>query len=258
MAEENLGKKVFFLYPHSVIKDELIKLIIHYEYEVYLTNKHEKMVALLSRYPDSVIFINIDEELKETEWEEYIRGLMKNPATKTVKIGIMSYDNNPDLKKKYLMDIMVSCGFINLKLGLKESATIILKTLEANEVKGRRKYVRIRCTDKNPATFNAKIQDRLQEGIIIDISSVGMACRFNSHSVQLLPKQSINDIQLRLRGAICKAGGTIIGTRIQEGQTIYVLLFEKNLAPESKSKIQQFIYNSLQNQIDRELKDLKA
>lgn len=257
MDENILGKKVFFLYPHSVIRDELIKLIMHYEYEVYLLNNHVKTTKLMAKYPDAVLFINIDEAQKESEWEAYIKELMTNAATKDVRIGILSYEKNPELEKKYLMDIMVPCGFVNLKLGLKESARIILKTLEVNEVKGRRKYIRIKCDSSNPGTLNVKINGKFQTGKVIDISSVGMACIFNSKAVELDPKEVVNDIQLRLKAYICTVSGVVIGSRKLDNDTLYVILFNKNIDAQSKSKIQEFISKTLQNSIDREMDAIK-
>ena len=34
--ELDLGKKVFFLYPPSVVRDDLIKRLLEQEYEVYM------------------------------------------------------------------------------------------------------------------------------------------------------------------------------------------------------------------------------
>jgi len=257
MEETGLGKKVFFLYPPSVIKDELIKLIIHYEFEVYLLNDHKRASKLFPKYPDSILFINIDKELKESEWEVFIRNMMADPETQSIRIGIVSYEKNAELERKYLLDIMIPCGFINLKLGLKESATILLKTLEVNEVKGRRKYVRIQCDDNNQATLNVKIKDRIYNGKIIDISSVGMACTFDNMPIKLEPKEVLKSIQLRLKGILCTVSGLVYGTRTEENNVIYVIVFDKVVDLSAKSKIQEYISNSLQNKIDRELNKIK-
>ena len=69
----NLGKKVFFLYPHSVIQNEMVIELIRNEYEIYLLFDHMKTVRLLEKYNDSILFINIDEGLMENEWEKYIK-----------------------------------------------------------------------------------------------------------------------------------------------------------------------------------------
>ena len=106
------GRKVFLLYPHSVIQDDLIYTLVQSEYEVYRLKDHNRALRILEKFPDSILFINIDERLDESEWEEYIRGIARNPALDSIRIGILSYNNNEELKKKYLMDIGITCGFI--------------------------------------------------------------------------------------------------------------------------------------------------
>ena len=113
----DLGKRVFFLYPHSVLQDQLVSKIIEQEYEVYLLSDHVKALKILGVYNDSILFVNIDERLKEKEWEEYIKGIMSSEGTKNVRTGIVSYNENKELAEKYLMDLMVPCGFIRLKRG---------------------------------------------------------------------------------------------------------------------------------------------
>lgn len=255
--EKYLGKRVFFLYPHSVMHEELIMEIIKNEYEAYVLKDHNKTLKLLEKYNDSIIFINIDSELKEEEWEEYIRNIMSNPATMNVKIGILSYNDDETLAEKYLMELMLPCGFIKLKLGFEESAKIILKVLEANEAKGMRKYLRAEFEGSQIASFNMKINNKYHNGFIIDISSVGMAVEFDlDDDIQLPVNSQISDVQLRLRGKICMVFGKVVGVR-HDKKNIFVILFDKSLKQIENDKIHKFIYVTLQNKLDDEIKNIK-
>ncbi|MEA1911787.1 MAG: PilZ domain-containing protein, partial [Spirochaetota bacterium] len=64
MSESDNGKKIFFLYPQSVIQDELISFLLRNEYEVYFLNDHVKATKLFKRFSNSICFINIDDGLK--------------------------------------------------------------------------------------------------------------------------------------------------------------------------------------------------
>lgn len=244
---KEFGKKVIFLYPQSVIQEKLITQIVRNEYEVYLIHDHEKNLKFIRKYNNSILFINIDAGLKEEEWEKYIRNIINNNHTKNVRIGILSYDDDKELAKKYLMDIGVQCGFIRLKLGVKESTSIILKTLEVNEAKGQRKYIRVSCKEHKNASFNLKIEDDVFSGNITDISSVGMAISFNK-PIQLKVKTLLSDIQLRLKGIICMVTGVVIAIREGEKNT-YVIMFAKNMHEDTKNKIYHYIYSILQESI---------
>ncbi len=245
------GKKVFFLYPQSVIQKEMAIMFIRNEYEAYLLYDHKKALGLLRRNNDSILFVNIDEVLKEKEWEDYIRGIMTNEDTKNVRIGILSYNSDKALAAKYLMELMVPCGFIRLSLGVKESASIILKALEANEAKGRRKYIRAKCSDISINSFNVKHRTATHKGRIRDISSVGMACVFDEQ-VSFELKTRLDDIQLNLKGLICNVSGVIAGIRT-EHEPVYLVMFDQKMAEATKEKIGNFIFKCLQDSLAKEI-----
>lgn len=250
--DNTLGKKVFFIYPHSVIQNELIQDLIDREYEVYFVNDHSKVSSICEYYTSPILFINIDEALEEPAWEKLIRNILETEGTSHARIGIVTYNENAQLAQKYLMDIMVPCGFIKLKLGLNDSTDIIIKTLEANEVKGKRKYVRARC---NPveATLNASISGGLVSGHIVDISSVGMAVQFDD-GTELVKNTYLRDIQLKLRGILLRVSAVVIGHRdSEEDKTLYVLLFDQYVNEQIKSKLRSYINRTLQHEMERKL-----
>jgi hypothetical protein len=248
MSEPTDGKKIFFLYPQSVIQQELISFLLKNEYEVYFLNDHLKAIKVFKQFPNSICFINIDDGLKETEWEKYIMDLRANSAISGIQIGILSYNNDPNLMKKYLMDIGVECGFIQLKLGVKQSTDIILKVLEANEAKGRRKFVRANCENETMVIMNFSYRENSYKGQILDISSVGIAGKF-SGPVPLDNKTVISNIQLNLKGSLVQADGIILSRRF-DSANILVILFNPRLEELNLEKVHNFIHRTLQKTID--------
>ena len=244
--KNNWGKKVFFLYPHSVIRDEMISTLIRSEYEIYLLKNHEAAVSVLEKYDDSILFINIDEELTEPEWEKYIKNIMESEKTKNVRIGILTYNEDASLAKKYLMDLMIPCGFIKLRLGLIESTKIMLATLDSNEAKGTRKFVRAKC--ETSATFNLDFNNKRYSGIINDLSVVGMACVFDKN-VDIKLHTIFKNIQLNLKGILCRLTGFVAGIRKLESN-VYVIMFKQNMGDDMREKIRNFIHKLLQKEID--------
>ncbi len=75
------GRKVFFLYPHSVLNEDLLVEILSNEYEVYSLRDHEAAEKIAERHPGSIFFVNIDEALRESQWEAWIRRLVSQPST---------------------------------------------------------------------------------------------------------------------------------------------------------------------------------
>lgn len=247
MNDTEDGKKIFFLYPQSVIQQELISFLLKNEYEVYFLTDHQKAINIFKKFANSICFINIDDGLKEVEWEKYINNLKSDEITKGVRIGILSYNNDPGLMQKYLMDLGVECGFIQLKLGVKQSTDIILKVLEANEAKGRRKFVRASCNDDPRVVMNFVHKESNYEGRIIDISSVGIACEFPT-TLPIKNKTVLPNIQLNLRGSLVQANAIILSRRY-DSEKILVMVFNPRLKEFELEKVHNFIHKTLQKMI---------
>ena len=242
------GKKIFLLYPHSVIRDEMLDLLIMAGYETYTVLDEKRARKLLEKFPDSIMFINIDDHLKEKEWEAYIRDIQENPLTNTSRLGIMSYNQDKDLMRKYLMDMSIPCGYIQLKLGLQESTKIILGALEANEARGRRKYIRAICEDDINATVNYKGDSLIHHGKILDISSAGIAARFEKMN-SLTLNSVLRGMQLKLRGGLLMTDMVLMGQRHDDSR-VNILLFDSKLSTENKLVIHRYIKQCLQKYID--------
>jgi hypothetical protein len=244
------GKKVFLLNPPSVVQDELIGIILAAEYEVYLLYDADRALKAFTEYPNSIVFVNIDSGSKNTNWERYVEELIKDNKYGDLKVGVLSYNNDRALVERYLRKIGVQCGYVALKLGVKESAKIILRTLEANGARGRRKYVRVRTGEDPRVAFNVDLPTGQASGRILDISSVGMAVQFNSQ-VKVQPKSLLSGIQLKLRATLVRSDGIVLGKR-EDDATIYVILFKYNKQEtKPRQQIRTFIHKSLQESVDK-------
>ncbi len=242
------GRKVFFLYPHSVLSEDLLIDVLSHEYEVYSLRSREAAVRVAAEYPGSIVFVNIDETLENHSWEAWIQKLLVHPATSSTRIGIMTYNPDPGLAQRYLMEMMVPCGFIHLKIGLAESKRIVLKTLEANEARGRRRCVRARCADPKRASLNLRVGKRACSGSILDISAAGMTFRLET-PVELKPQTVLEDIQLRLKGTLCRLTGVYQG--MAQGKAgSHLMMFGLPMEEETTRKIHRFIFHSLQDEMD--------
>jgi hypothetical protein len=242
------GKKIFLLYPHSVIRDDMLDVLIMGGYETYTLLDEKKATKLLAKFPDSIMFVNIDEGMKEKDWEIYIKSIQAESKIKNCRLGIMSYNQDVDLMKKYLMEVGVQCGYVQLKLGLQESTKIIINVLEANEARGRRKFIRAECADDINATINYTTDYGVFRGKILDISAAGIAAKFDS--IAKIPVNSVlPGVQLRLRGGIVMADMIYLGSRPND-KLVQILLFDPKLSTDNKLTIHRYIKLCLQKYIN--------
>ena len=242
------GKKVFLLHPHSVIREELMDILIMNGFETYTLHDHKKALNILERFSGSIMFINIDEGMPEKEWEAYIKALQENPKTKDTRLGILSYNQDKALMQKYLMDITVPCGYIQLKLGVQESTKIIINALEANEARGRRQCIRADCEDDISSSLNFKRGTDSFYGKILDISSAGVAVKFDK--IADVPRNTLlKEVQLRLRGGLVMTDMILMGQRADNRQ-IFIMLFAPAMGSENKLIVHRYIKQCLQRYIN--------
>lgn len=247
----DLGRKVFFVYPPSVVREELITRLIDNEYETYMLKDIKRAEILLGKYPNSICFVNIDTGMTEPEWELWIHKIMNDSKFSGIGIGIVSYNSNEHLQKKYLMDIGIQCGYIKLKLGRDESIKILLATLKANEAKGRRKYVRADCSGDTLTTLNFTHGRVSVTGRILDISVIGFSCILNPDP-EIAKNTLIEDVQLKLRASLLRTNLIVYGMRPMGDRTLYIILFPPNLESHQKNKIRVYIQSALQLFIEQD------
>ncbi|MDR0400834.1 MAG: pilus assembly protein PilZ [Treponema sp.] len=251
-ADRGLGKKVFFLYPSAMVKNAVIQELMQQEYEVYTVKDPAAMLRGLKRYPDSVVFVNINEGLDAARWEEWIRSVRESAKTAQACIGVLSNTDDALLRGTYLTGIGVQCGFTVLKSDAAAALRQILENLRKVEAKGRRRY--LRAGRGIGASINLPIDNVFINGQIRDISAVGFSCVLDQNP-NLARNVLIQNIQLKILGRILKVEGIVYGSRDEEdGSRCYVLLFTQRVDSDTRSRIRGGIQQYLQSSMDRELK----
>ncbi|MCL2719913.1 MAG: pilus assembly protein PilZ [Treponema sp.] len=244
------GKKIFFLYPTAPIQNQVITELIQQEYEAYIAKDHTRLLRALKNYPDSIIYINIDDKMPEAEWEKWILNISKSYPN--VKLGVFSASNNEDLKIKYINKLKVSCGFFSLKVDMSKSIENILEILVVLNAKGRRKYLRATAERESNTSMNMPFNGEFINSSVRDISVVGLSCIFE-HDPGLRKNQLYKDIQIRLQSLLIKVDAVVFGSRQDMGQLAYVFLFTQRIDPEVRVKIRKYIQNNLQAKMDNEI-----
>ena len=248
-ASEITGKKVFFLYPTGSVQNHVVPELVQHEYEVYISKDHTRIVRVLKKYSDAVVFINIDEKMSEQDWERWINTIMS--SLPEIKIGVFTSSSDENLKDKYVNKIRVACGFVTIKLDMAKTIGILLEILNAINAKGRRKYLRANTEREANATVNMPQQGDYINGSVRDISTVGVSCSFEQDP-GLKQNELIKDIQIRLQTMLLKVEAVVFGSRTDNNDKIYVLIFTQRIDPEVRVKIRKYIQQYLQGKMDQE------
>ncbi|MDR1466312.1 MAG: PilZ domain-containing protein [Treponema sp.] len=247
------GKKTFFLYPQVIVYNEVITDLFIQEYEAYVVRDHPALRKILKRFPDSIVFVNIDERLKEKEWEAWIRGVMSDPFTEQVSVGVLTTGRDDGIRHKYLYQVRITSGFIHVSTDLKRLTSQITEKLQINDALGRRKFIRTTTHDERMTTVNIPIAGRFVTGSILDISSAGFSCIFQEDP--FLEKNSlIPNIQIKLKSVLMRAEGIVFGSRIEDFMKVYVFVFTPRTDSNTRAKIRAYIRMNIQDRMDMELK----
>jgi hypothetical protein len=257
MAENDnsgsLGKKVFFLHPSAVVQNQVVAELAQEEFEVYILKDEAKLRQAIKLYPNSIVFASVNEIMKEDAWDKLVRDIMGAPENDSIKIGIIASVNNEEIKKKYMEQYKVPCGFTVIKSDFAEAVKQLINILNAVDAKGRRKFLRLIMDNESNSTVNLPINGNYVNGLIKDISVVGFSCVFEVDP-NLTKNGLFNDIQIRLQSQLVKAEGIVFGSRAEGTVKSYVILFSKRTDPSVRTKIRKYIQSSLQHNMEKELK----
>jgi hypothetical protein len=232
------------------VQDQVIAELVQNEYEVYVCKNHTKLAIALKKYTDAVLFINIDDGMDEPEWEKWIAATMATMPE--VRIGLLTSNPNPEVEERFIKNIHIQCGFINLKLDINKAASRILDVLGKLNVKGRRKFLRASTEHEPNATLNMAHNNKYVKATIKDISVVGFSCVFDE-DIDFRKNSLCKDLQIKLQTMLLKADCIVFGSRMEGEQKKYVFLFTQRISPDVRVKIRKYIHQNMQQKMDPEI-----
>jgi hypothetical protein len=249
---DSFGRKIFFLHPSALMQNQILAELAQQEFEVYSAKDETKLRRVLKKFPDSIVFANINDGMKGSAWEEWIRGITAAPETAAVDIGIIASVADEEIFRKY-SGFKITCGYTVLKADLNAAMKQLVDALNAVNAKGRRKYIRLITENETNTTVNLPVNGPFMNGLIKDISTVGFSCSFEEDP-ELTKNSLFGDIQIRLQTQLLKAEGIVFGSRADKEEKRYVILFTQRTSPDVRTRIRKYIHSCLQSRMDNELK----
>lgn len=169
------GRKVIFINPGFILKNQIIPDLLAMEYEVYYTEEPRYTKTLLKNFPDSICFFDIDSGMSEDEYLHLILSLEQDPAFSNVLFGVISRRIGTT-KRNFLTNVQLAAGYLPRGSNRDEMLNAIAAICDLNDVKGRRQYVRISIPEGSGAVFSCVINGTQMRLPIKDISTCGFAC----------------------------------------------------------------------------------
>jgi hypothetical protein len=244
-----VGRKIFFLNPSPSIQNIVVNDLVQREYEAYVASDRVILRRLLKNFSGSIVFIDIDQVIGEKDWESWIRETLRADDLTDVRLGILTANRSDTLQNKYANMLRLPCGYTMIHRDLNVTIAQIINILNANNAKGRRKYLRTSVENEAQTMVNFPLGSEFVSGTIRDISTAGFSCSF-VEDPDFTKNSSFSNVQIKLKHTILNVETVIYGSRTEGTDRVYVALFTERLSPDSKVKIRKYIQSSLQTRMD--------
>lgn len=228
------GRKTFFITPDTtLIPESFLEDYFSLGYECYFiendknTSLERKLEILISIFHDVIFFFNIDYQPDEMQWPGFIRSIIENYSNQA-SIGVVytkrqTKDEKAILERKYLYEMGLNCGCIQLEYQKKTNFEIIAKILYANQAQGRRKNIRALCT--KACTFQGSWNNYEFSGTLQDISLSHFSFVFPEGKLNAQIYEKLTNFHFNIRGFIFRSDALLMMKRPLNGEVLFVFAF---------------------------------
>jgi hypothetical protein len=244
------GRKVFFLNPIFSMRSIVISRLIENEFEVYIIDDYRDAKSVLRQFPDSICFINIDDQLTHEQWFNFVKSVETDPSLKSIFLGILSSRINKADRDQFMLKASIPAGFIMMNERLEDITETIEGILNINGAKGRRQYVRTNCASDPDALMLVKTGNKMYKMHLLDISVVGTACILSPQYKDLFqPNSVIRNVTVSLGEKNFACSVAVYAVIVTPQFCKLVLLFMQGMPFSSKKLIRSYITTTLQNTV---------
>ena len=236
VSEIVTGRKTFFILPDtSLMPESYLEDYFALGYECYYiafdkrVNIERKIKVITSLFKDLIIFFNIDYNLPNFDWEDFIyKYIQENDNAGSV--GILYTKRQTKLEKnvlerKYLYEMGVRCGCIQLEYQKAQNFELIGKILYANQAQGRRKTIRALCSSACTYTYTYGPYKDSVTGTLQDISLSHFTILVTGEGLSIKLYEKIADVHFNIRGFLFRSDAVLVMERPVNGDMLYVFAF---------------------------------
>ena len=229
-----IGRKTFFIAPDTTLMPKsYLEDFFALGYECYYVeyDKREdlakKVETIISLFQDVILFFNIDYMVPDLDWEELIRKLCKQ-YNKQANFGVFysrrnSKEERTYLEQKYLYEIGLSCGCIQLEYSKAKNFEIIERSLFANQAQGRRKTIRALCSAT--CTYTCVYNGKKENGTLQDISLSHFSVIVPQDGMPVKLYEKIHDFRFNIQGLLFASDAVLMMERPTEKGRLCVFAF---------------------------------
>lgn len=255
------GRKVFFVNPSFKVQSKMLNVLRENEYEVYIIQKWRDVKNLLGKNPDSVCFISVDSQMPLLSWMAMVDTFSKDKVLSTIICGFLTENAIKDSAK--VMEVVhLDAGYNTTSGDESKVLRVLQNVLDVYGAKGRRQHVRCSCFKENAYVYftltDAGGNPAMFQMRIVDISSATVAVEVPEVLRGKLKVGIVfQSVIITLNGRQLNTGLKVFLMKKTEKDTeIAIFSYPSNLTYEAKTYIRNFIFGTLQKEMDRSINGL--
>ena len=230
------GRKTFFILPDtSLMPESYLEDYFALGYECYYIpfdkryKMERKVKVITSLFKDLIIFFNIDYNLPNFDWDDYIyEYIHENNNAQSVGIMYAKRQSKAEkalIERKYLYEMGIRCGCVQLEYQKTQNFELIGKILFANQAQGRRKTIRALCSSACTYTYTYGPYKDSITGTLQVISLSHFTVLVSGTGLEIKLYEKIPDIHFNIRGFLFRSDAVLVMERPVNGDMLYVFAF---------------------------------
>jgi hypothetical protein len=248
----DLAVHFFVVHPTKWMREEMFPVLVRSEIPVSGLDRVEHLPRLCHKYPGSVICINAAHHsgAVHPDWPRLLGDMA--PTLNNSRSTVI-YLSRPDQMSGHdsLRNLGIRMAFLATHQVPRNAIGQIHAVATKFTAHSRRRSIRVGCGANGMAVFNVVILGQALRGYIRDISSTGMAAIVLERGAMDVPEGTeLRDLQLRLRGSLILVNASLVAVRHDAGTCVWIVLFRWGDDLRSKARIQEFISQRLQEELD--------
>ncbi len=247
------GRKVFYFFPTGTYHQHVVKEIIRNEFEIYTLSDVKKGLPLIFQYNGGIILFYVDALNNYAHGLSVLRDFCRQSSHRSIELFLLT--SSPDRVEEIerYMKELGNCSTILLDENPEDSSRELISLLDELNARGQRRYVRFGSNNDEIATIEMIRKNKKFVGSVHDISSAGLSFSL-PEGPSFTTRSKLKEFTLNLDGEIGHLSGTItIRRKLPSGLFLYVVMFDKGLAEETRNKLHIIIHGSLQKQFTQRL-----
>jgi hypothetical protein len=244
----------FFIKPTVWMRQEAFPALIRSEIPAVGIDRAEFMPRLCAKFPGSVFCIHVDAVANQdaTDWPNFL-GSVAEMLIKTRSTILFIARGLSLAWREAVKKLGIHMAFMEVNHTPRLMSSQLHAVASKMNEHSRRRAIRVSCSGL--AVFNVAVDSLQVHGTIRDISSSGMAAFVpDERQVAVREGQDLKKLQLKLKGALILLDGTLVAVRRHNHQDIWVVLFRWGDDKRSKLRIQDYISQRLQEEMDLHLR----